>query len=672
MFYYKITGTIVNEDAADKLCDRHEGYEERDKCAFVSDELFEKTDKKSFVYVSSVTRKNVTMGLICSDNRIVDETIRAFIRKLDFEIRDVDYSEVTFRLVNKMLNDADRAGYINSQDEVLDVFEICSLTSHSFTGTKFRYEEKVLKDDEIQPVLDSTSCFMVKESLKDEIERIASGNKKKHFEGHPVHYLIQSGIKTESEEIAKVLVGSLYANNRLQSKRFTIIGFKPIHNVTESDFEPIYVSGKGGAVLVIVNYGNDRESNYAPQGYANLEKLCEMMKKYSNDVLTILWMPKTSETTKKIIYEKLGHLNLVEVCEKSADSDGAKDYLKLLAKEKKAKPDKKLFEKIEDGKHYISSELNEMYELWYSTKLTSVIFPQYKGIETVKSKVVKEEPQGSSYDELMEMIGLDKAKSVIKQAINYNKAQKIFAGRGLDFDRTSMHMVFTGNPGTAKTSVARLFAQIMKDNDILTKGDLVECGRADLVGKYVGWTAPQVKNKFKEAEGSVLFIDEAYSLVDDRNGLFGDEAINTIVQEMENHRDDVIVIFAGYPDKMEEFLRKNPGLRSRIAYHVPFEDYSAEELCSIADLIAKKKGLILADDTHEKLQKIFSAALKESDFGNGRYVRNVIEKAKMAQATRLVEMDYSTITCEELRTIVAADIEMPVPKKEKMRIGFCA
>ena len=113
----------------------------------------------------------------------------------------------------------------------------------------------------------------------------------------------------------------------------------------------------------------------------------------------------------------------------------------------------------------------------------------------------------------------------------------------------------------------------MKENNLLSKGNLIEVGRGDLVGKYVGWTAPTIQKKFKEAQGSVLFIDEAYSLVDDRDGSFGDEAINTIVQEMENHRNDVVVIFAGYPDKMESFLQKNPGLRSRIAYHVPFSDY---------------------------------------------------------------------------------------------------
>lgn len=171
-------------------------------------------------------------------------------------------------------------------------------------------------------------------------------------------------------------------------------------------------------------------------------------------------------------------------------------------------------------------------------------------------------------------------------------------------DRPAMHMVFTGNPGTAKTTVARLFARIMRENGLLSRGHLVEVGRGDLVGKYVGWTAQTVQKKFEQAEGGVLFIDEAYALVDDRSGSYGDEAINTIVQEMENHRDDMVVIFAGYPDRMEEFLQKNPGLRSRIAYHVPFADYSVEELCSIAALTARKKGLHL-DDRHRKNWPLF-------------------------------------------------------------------
>ena len=283
-------------------------------------------------------------------------------------------------------------------------------------------------------------------------------------------------------------------------------------------------------------------------------------------------------------------------------------------------------------------------------------------------------PKGSAYDELSHMIGLDEAKKMINQALNYYKAQKLFADKGMKNDHPAMHMIFTGNPGTAKTTVARLFARIMKENNLLSKGNLIEVGRGDLVGKYVGWTAPTIQKKFKEAQGSVLFIDEAYSLVDDRDGSFGDEAINTIVQEMENHRNDVVVIFAGYPDKMESFLQKNPGLRSRIAYHVPFSDYDTESLCEIAKLIAKQKGLKFTKEAFEKLYGLFDAARTGSDFGNGRFVRNVIEKAKMAQATRLLTMDFDSVGSEDITTITSEDIELPKAstKPKTKQIGFCA
>ena len=271
------------------------------------------------------------------------------------------------------------------------------------------------------------------------------------------------------------------------------------------------------------------------------------------------------------------------------------------------------------------------------------------------------------------MIGLSGAKKLIGKALDYHKAMKLFADKGMKNDHPAMHMVFTGSPGTAKTSVARLFARIMKENGLLSKGDLIEVGRGDLVGKYVGWTAPTIQKKFREAEGSVLFIDEAYSLADDRDGSYGDEAINTIVQEMENRRESVIVIFAGYTDKMEAFLNKNPGLRSRIAYNVPFDDYTTEELCAIAALIAKKNGLSLDAPAQSRLEKLFSSARAQSDFGNGRYVRNVIERARMAQASRLLAMGYENVTSADVATLCASDIEMPeVQVKAEKRIGFSA
>ena len=172
------------------------------------------------------------------------------------------------------------------------------------------------------------------------------------------------------------------------------------------------------------------------------------------------------------------------------------------------------------------------------------------------------------------------------------------------------------------------------------------------------------------------FLQERYELSMEKvrqiaeNG-YGDEAINTIVQEMENHRADVVVIFAGYPDKMEGFLDKNPGLRSRIAFHVPFADYSSTELCQIAEMLSKKNGMKIETSALEKLERAFDAAKTNADFGNGRYVRNVFEQAKMNQASRLLEKDYDSITSDEITTITEEDIVIPEAKKGEMRrIGF--
>ena len=486
--------------------------------------------------------------------------------------------------------------------------------------------------------------------------------------------MIQTDDRQTRKEMYRLLLQALYANNRLRSKRYCFLDFQPGENFSRLVYECLYKSCIGGAVVVRYLAHDDTEDDHAGCGRDTIEVLCDVMKKYCNQVLTVFCLPRECTASRDIFYENLGNTSIVELKEEFVYGERAENFLKMLARDNGVRTDKKLFAKLEEEKGYLAPDLHDLFDEWYNNKLKTNIYPQYRNIDTVKREIIKAVPKGSAYDALNQMIGLEEAKKVINQALNYYKAQKLFAEKGMKSDQPAMHMVFTGNPGTAKTSVARLFARIMKENNLLSKGNLIEVGRGDLVGKYVGWTATIVKKKFLEARGSVLFIDEAYSLVDDRDGSFGDEAINTIVQEMENHRDDVVVIFAGYPDKMEGFLQKNPGLRSRIAYHVPFQDYETDVLCEIAKLIAKQKGLVLTDEACEKLTGIFEAARNESDFGNGRFVRNVIEQARMAQATRLLAMPYETIGSADVATICAEDIEMPdlMKKPEMKRIGFCA
>ena len=293
-------------------------------------------------------------------------------------------------------------------------------------------------------------------------------------------------------------------------------------------------------------------------------------------------------------------------------------------------------------------------------------------ITVLEEGLTEEREYGTAAKELNQLIGLTAAKDVIRKAVAGFKMNKRCIDMGIPRDKASYHMVFTGNPGTAKTTVARLLAEILKDEKVLGNGNFVEVGRADLVSEYVGKTASLVKSKFREAQGGVLFIDEAYSLCDYHKNSYGDEAINTIVQEMENNRDKVIVIFAGYPEPMKEFLERNPGMSSRIAFHINFEDYSVDELCDITKLMLSKKQYEITDAAMDRLCRIYENVSRDNDYGNGRFVRKLIEEAEMNLALRLENVKNSDITKKILTTIEAEDIPaVPVQKRSGViRIGF--
>ncbi len=276
-------------------------------------------------------------------------------------------------------------------------------------------------------------------------------------------------------------------------------------------------------------------------------------------------------------------------------------------------------------------------------------------------------------DELHELIGLDNIKEKVDQIVAFAKLQKMAKEHGKKVEGINLNLSFLGNPGTAKTTVARIFARIMKENGILSNGDLIEVGRSDLVAKYTGQTAIKVKGVFNKAKGNILFIDEAYSLVDSWENEFGDEAIATIVQEMENNRDDMIVIFAGYPDKMEKFLSRNPGLRSRVPFVVQFKDYSADELTAIAKSEAARRGYSVTDAAEKKIHDICEAGMKMDEFGNGRFSRNLVEAAIMRAASRTMSTVQTDADLSAYFTLEDCDFTPPdnMKKEKKARtIGF--
>ena len=240
--------------------------------------------------------------------------------------------------------------------------------------------------------------------------------------------------------------------------------------------------------------------------------------------------------------------------------------------------------------------------------------------------------------ELDEIVGLDDVKNYLLSLEDLLKVNQIRKQKGLKTNEISKHMIFTGNPGTGKTTIARLVSRMMKACGILKQGQLVEVTRADLVGKYVGHTAPLTMSVIQSALGGVLFIDEAYSLYRGKDDSFGLEAIDTLVKAMEDHRDDLIVILAGYTKEMNDFLEANSGLKSRFANIIEFPDYTGEELMLISKSIAKGKDYEIAEDALRPLQDYFTIIQSRNDpnSGNGRLARNLVEDAILNQSKRLL------------------------------------
>ena len=267
-----------------------------------------------------------------------------------------------------------------------------------------------------------------------------------------------------------------------------------------------------------------------------------------------------------------------------------------------------------------------------------------------------------------ELVGLAPVKARIRDIAALLLVDKLRAERGFSSSAPSLHMSFTGNPGTGKTTVAMRMAQILFRLGYVRKGHLVAVTRDDLVGQYIGHTAPKTREILKKAMGGVLFIDEAYYLYRPENERdYGQEAIEILLQIMENNRDDLVVILAGYKDRMDRFYESNPGMSSRIAHHIDFPDYGAEELASIAGLMLEGMQYRFDSEAQDVFQRYLARRMALPHFANARSVRNALDRARLRHASRLLERP-DDVDDDALVTITAADLlasrvfaEPPIP-----------
>ena len=359
---------------------------------------------------------------------------------------------------------------------------------------------------------------------------------------------------------------------------------------------------------------------------------------FGDDVLTKMTKKSDKEKMNALLDEKLTSIKTGKADTPQAEKN---------AGDKKA-DDKKADDKKADDKDKEKEKAEE------SVPPTDA--PQAAAGST-PDKGEKKEPEKSAMEELDELIGLGTIKEDVKELISLVKMQKMREAKSMKTVPVSLHLVFSGNPGTGKTTVARILARLYKEIGVLSKGQLVEVDRSGLVAGFVGQTAIKTQDKIKEAMGGILFIDEAYTLnKEGGQGDFGQEAIDTILKAMEDNRKDLVVIVAGYTDLMKKFVESNPGLKSRFNKYMEFPDYTADELIQIWEMNCRKYNYTFSLEAKEMIEDIIKKreASKGENFANARDIRNMFETIITNHATRVSEMEDPSDN--DLTTIMTMDI----------------
>ena len=484
-----------------------------------------------------------------------------------------------------------------------------------------------------------------KELLKKIIEYIRKYNEKIEKQFISFNMCIYS----ENEEVNKDILDIINQNiNYFSYMKKGNAGIVSFYDIDKSEkLDEIYSSNHN-----VISFEKSKAIDLKSQEDKEkiLNKLNEKIKDNEQNILTVI-----SAKNKEELYgifsvsdDLKNEFSEFEIVEQKPDVQEV--YNEILDK---VKDNIKLDEQMQiDLLDYISNtyEKSDLNFVEYRDKLLKAIIFNKEIPKSEKDKSIDE-----VFQELDELVGLKKVKQALRDLVSL-KELKNKASDDIKIKDVNLHMVFLGNPGTGKTTVARMVAEILYNLKYIKQNKLIEVSSKDLVAEYVGQTAPKTMAVVQKALGGVLFIDEAYSLASGQgqgNG-YNEEAIATLIQAMENHRDNLVVIFAGYTKEMQSFLNTNSGIVSRIGYTLEFEDYTTEELIKIFEQMTKKSGFVVEKDAIEKLRKIIDEYKETKNFGNARFVRNVYEKTIIKHASNIKDKKSK----KAIKTITEDDISV--------------
>ena len=504
-------------------------------------------------------------------------------------------------------------------------------------------------------------------SLTEELTRIAAVPGQT-FRGHPFIYVCQASTMKKANRMSDLLFAALRGAGRLPSGRVCQV------DLTMGKFPEQVVAdifrGQSGASFSLELEAWPNSPMDARKLEENLRIFAEAAQRHRSSVLTVIHVAEDAPRYLQLLQDM--NLRFLPLTMDSLDHNKGQRMLDKMAREcgfRKA-PAALLQCLPRDQESFTGEQVEEAFNKWYDDYLLKKAYPQYKSLAvTREDKPAENTP--SAMEKLESLVGLTEAKAIIRQITDLAHAQQIYRQHGMAGQMPCLHMAFVGAPGTAKTTVARLVGQILRECGALKKGHLVETSRSTLVSDHVGGTAMLVRQAFEKAKDGILLIDEAYSLLDDREGLFGDEAISEIVKQSEDPREDTVMILTGDREPMAQLLDRNAGLRSRVGFVVDFPEYTEDELMEIVELRLQENKRLLTDSSRYRVRHILHAAMTLPNFGNGRYARSLVEKAMLRQASRVMTLPPEQVTDEDIRYLTAEDFgEVPQTIEIHRTIGF--